>query len=243
MTCRWLCSNTFSTVVPNMTELLQDDLYYVLSRLPRDLRKLLKENKLYLAGGCLRALIAREEVADYDIFGADAAEMEKIATNFALSRKGRLHKTDNAITVLASPRNPVQFITRWTFPDAVYVAASFDYSIAQAAIWWDADLSKWQSYCSDKFYPDIAAKRLRYLSPQRNEDAGGSMLRMAKFLRRGYTIAPESMGKVMARLLQGVRSDSNFWDGDEEWQAKVLTALLREVDPLTIIDGVEVGGE
>lgn len=51
-------------------------------------------------------------------------------------------------------------------------------------------------------------------------------------------ISPESLGKLMARLNQGVKY-SDFLEKDEAWQAQVYTGLLREVDPLTIIDGVE----
>ena len=132
----------------------------------------------------------------------------------------------------------MQFIHRWTFQDPFEVAVSFDFSIAAAAVWYDVDRKVWLSDCDEMFYPDLAAKRLRYLSPVRNEDAGGSFLRMAKFLRRGYKISPESLGKLMARLNQGIKYP-DFLAKDEAWQAQVYTGLLREVDPLTIIDGVE----
>ena len=42
--------------------------------------------------------------------------------------------------------------------------------------------------CNIRFYPDLAARRLVYTSPLRNEDAGGSILRVLKFYQRGYRI-------------------------------------------------------
>lgn len=228
-----------------MNELLYDDLHLLIRRLPKPLREALKQAKkdrLFLAGGCIRSLIAGEPISDYDIFGQTLDGLESAAKDLALEYKGRVHKTQNAFTVLAPPRTPVQFITRWLYPQPELVAQSFDFSICQAVVWWDRTEGKWRSLTSEMFYPDLAARRLRYLSPERNEDAGGSLLRMVKFLRKGYNIAPESLGKVIARLCSRVDwdRDSGVLASGEEGVAKILTGLLREVDPLVIIDGLEM---
>ena len=92
----------------------------------------------------------------------------------------------------------------------------------------------WRSICHDRFYEDLAAKRLRYTAPVRNEDAGGSLLRVLKFYQRGYRIPLDSLGAVVARLLNDVRMQA-VMNGHEATRerhlAKVLTGLLREVDP------------
>lgn len=246
-----------------MSELLPEDLNFIVRTLPKDVRKVLKENPgLCLAGGAIRARIAKEEINDYDLWGGDARMLKLIAESFAAKREVRLMSTDNAHTVLTQGRTPVQFIHRWVFDNPIALADSFDFSIAAAAIWWEGeDYQKrndehlelmensgvatqeaaygWKSYCSDQFYPDLAAKRLRYLSPTRNEDAGGSFLRMTKFLGKGYTISPESLGKLVARLNQGVRYPEDFLKRPEEYQGRIYTSLLREVDPLLVVDGVE----
>ena len=36
----------------------------------------------------------------------------------------------------------------------------------------------------DEFYPDLAARRLVYTAPVRDEEAGGSLLRVRKFIER-----------------------------------------------------------
>jgi len=228
-----------------MTSLIPEDLHHVVTRLPGDLRKLMREKPIFLAGGAIRALVGQEEINDYDLFGYDKVYLEEVARAFAGTRAGRIFKTDNAITVACSPRKPVQFITRWTYSDPVKIAESFDFSIAQAVVWYECstvtDAGEWKSCISGNFYADLAAKRLRYLNPVRNEDAGGSMLRVMKFLRRGYSISPASIGKVITRLITGVKEDNPAWSsGDEYARAAILTSLLREVDPLTIVDGLEL---
>src|SRR5208283_3039247 len=102
---------------------------------------------------------------------------------------------------------------------------------------------KWTSLIDDEFYSDLAAKRLVYRSPVRNEDAGGSVLRLLKFYSRGFRIPLDSLGAVLARLVDGVDlngiSTESFKDGyilggtsighttEERW-ASVITGLLRE---------------
>ena len=107
-------------------------------------------------------------------------------------------------------------------------------SVACAAVWWTG--SGWSSVCHDRFYEDLAAKRLVYLSPERNEDAGGSLLRLLKFHRRGYSAPLWSVGAVVARMLGGVDKDSGMMHGTEGQRAAVITGLLREVDPLRAMD-------
>ena len=137
------------------------------------------------------------------------------------------------------PRLPVQFIHRWTFNDGGALIESFDFTVAMAAIWFDREAQRWQSVASPHFYPDLASRRLRYSFPKRNEDAGGSILRVQKFLGRGYQISPEEFGKVIARLIGGVNPDTKFWEAGEVERAAVLVGLLRQADPLTVIDGLE----
>ena len=117
---------------------------------------------------------------------------------------------------------------------------SFDYTVAKAAVWCSGYSTlpgrniEWKSICHDEFYADLAAKRLIYTSPQRNEDAGGSLLRMLKFYQRGYRIPLDSLAAVVARLVMGVDMDHlHAISSDKELAiGKILTGLLHEVDPL-----------
>ena len=256
-----------------MKELMRNDLQFVLSRTPRDVRKLLQENRLFLAGGFIRATIAGEKPSDVDLLGGDKLVLENLALKLTNERKGRSHKTDNAITVIAPPRIPVQFILRWIYDDPEKLISEFDFTVVQAAIWWepsdppkdaitDKSLGKWRSMCADDFYPDLAARRLTYTHPIRHEDAGGSLLRVIKYMKRGYTIQAPSIAGVIARLIGALNLDRmqneeipstvqrsfqnthGTEDGigkfiNEEWATPLLLALLREVDPLVVIDGLD----
>ena len=225
-----------------MTSLSPTDLQFVLGRTPKDVRALIKDRGLILAGGFIRAVIAGERANDIDLFGSSKDQLEAAARALVDERhRARFHQTDNAFSVFCPPRRPVQFIHRWLFDDAAKCIESFDFTIAQAAIWWggtaeNKDATAWRSCISDAFYPDLAARRLVYTAPKRNEDAGGSILRARKFLMAGYNIQAPSLAGVIARLVAGVHK-SGLADSSEAGVAQVLLGLLREVDPLVAIDG------
>lgn len=218
-----------------MTELLNTDLHFVLTRLPKDVRNLMKKHGLILGGGFIREVIAGNKANDIDLFGATLVQLLSATLELQQDRSARKFETANAITLISSPRMPVQFIKRWLFTDATAVVQSFDFTVCQAAIWF-AD-GRWQSRIADRFYCDLAARRLVYTSPAREEEAGGSMMRVRKFLARGYTIQASSLGAVIARLIGKVRNSPLA--STEEGAAAVLTGLLREVDPLLVVDGVD----
>lgn len=223
-----------------MNVLTDSDLRFVVSRIPKDVRAIIITRPVILAGGFIRGTIAGEKISDVDLFVPDKQVAELCAMELALARKGRMHRTDNALTVLSPPRYPVQFITRWLFSTAEEVSASLDFTVCQAAVWF-AD-KRWQSVCSQEFYPDLAARRLVYTMPKRNEDAGGSMLRVLKYVKRGYSIQAESLAGVITRMTRGVdfAKLSDLAHCDEHEAARMFANILREVDPLTIIDGFDL---
>lgn len=224
-----------------MTTLADCDLRHVVERLPRDIRDLLTRwaLKLFVGGGFVRATVAGEEPSDIDLFGVDKETLKAIAQSLQESRDGsKLHESENAITLLTPNRLPVQFITRWTFATANDLVKSFDFSVCQAAIFRAANMSNaaWVSVCGDRFYIDLAARRLWYTDPVRDEEAGGSMLRVLKYTKRGYSIQVESLGRVIARMTMKKKPEPLPWSAH-------FTELLREVDPLRVVDGLELSQE
>jgi hypothetical protein len=238
--------------------LVLHDLLWCARRLPRDLKAVMKREgpRVFVAGGFIRSCIANEPVNDIDVFTPTRADAERLAWELAndcmvpveLRVKGQgLHApytTDNAFTV-THRRVSVQFIHRWLFDKPEDALESFDFTIAKAALWWHPwetrgehalEQPGWRSACAETFYPDLAAKRLVYTSPQRNEDAGGSMLRVLKFYQRNYRIPLDSLGAVIARLCQEIEFSRlpgrGFPIARERALAMVITGLLREVDPL-----------
>lgn len=216
-------------------KLTRDDLIFITARIPRDVRELMVKYGLFLGGGFIRETIAGSPPHDIDLFGPSTALLWTAADELGLTREARVFKTDNAITLIAAPRLPVQFITRWIFLDGSDVLESFDFTVCQAVVWWNG--SSWSSAIAESFYSDLAARRLVYTSPKREEAAGGSMMRVRKFLARGYNIQAKSLAAVMARMFIAVRNNPEF--ATEEGVSTILNGLLREVDPLLVVDGIE----
>lgn len=220
-----------------MNTLTNQDLQFVVRRLPRDVRDMLMRNAFFVGGGFIRETIAGSgDARDIDVFGPTKGQLLDAAKAFAGKRDVGAHQTDNAITVLAPPRMPVQFITRWTFDSASALVASFDFTVCQAAVWFDQAAKAWRSEIGPGFYPDLAARRLVYTSPTREEEAGGSMMRVRKFLGRGYNIQATSLGAVIARVVAKIKDIESM---SEHQRGVVIAGLLREVDPLLVVDGLE----
>lgn len=225
-------------------ELTKNDLRYVVTRLPRDIRTLLTEHarKLYVGGGFVRATIAGEAPSDIDLFGGDPVLLDAIAVTLQSRRPGsKLHRSKNAITLITPDRLMVQFITRWTFQNAHDLVASFDFTVCQAAIYRGGHASNdpWRSSIGAGFYNDLAGRRLVYTSPVRIEEAGGSLLRVIKYVKRGYSIQVDSLGRVVARLSSAVKPGTHMVQ-TEEGLGTVMAGLLREVDPSLVVDGFEL---
>ena len=230
----------------NPTQLKEADLRFILSRVPKDLRTIMQEEVLWLGGGLVRARIAGEKPSDIDFFVYSKEDADRIAYRIGRERKNsQVTSTENAITITNHPRLPVQIITRWLYGTAQEILESFDYTIAMAVIWFDQKSKTWHSLCHPDFYADLAAKRLVYTNPQRDEDAGGSLMRMRKFLYRGYNIQAPSMAGIIARVQsEALRRALDQVEGDwakigEERLHKIIIGLLREVDPLTLVDDME----
>ena len=208
------------------TELIKEDLRWCIRRLPKDVVAMLKENpnKVFISGGYIRSCVSGEKVNDIDIF-AESKEKAELLARRLTDKYHRLIETDNAFTVLGY-KYTIQIIHRWTFDSPEQCIQSFDFTIAKSAIW--SDGKEYKSLIDERFYVDLAAKRLTYCNPCRNEDAGGSILRMFKFYQRGYRSPLTSIAGVIARLVQKLE-DKGEWT--EENNTKIICGLLREVDP------------
>lgn len=233
-----------------MNTLTWHDLQFALLRTPRRLLEHMKttgwEGQIFVGGGFLRAIVAGETVNDVDVFVASKDAAYNLALSLVCSRifnqtvvldeeklakiKKQIYETDNAFT-LKCFHPTIQIIHRWVFNRPEATADSFDFTCCGAVYWYAAG---WKSYCDPRFYPDVAAKRLIYRNPIRNEDAGGSMLRVLKYYQKGYRIPLDSLAQVITRLVGGVElNKTTAPDGklDVKQFSKVVCGLLREVDP------------
>lgn len=221
-----------------MPELNQYDLQWCVRRLPPSIRRMIKREIVVVAGGFIRACISGEKLNDIDMFVDSKEYAEQLAAGLVGDDKKRLRKTDNAITLKGFSVTP-QFITRWVFDTPREAIDSFDFTICQAAFWWDHYCQKWCSVVGDQFYQDLAAKRLIYTNPVRSEDIGGSMLRILKYYQRGYRTPLSSLSDVITRLVGGVNlGPENMTEQTEHGIcvspvefSRVIKGLLVEVDP------------
>jgi hypothetical protein len=233
-----------------ITELNKHDLMFALRRMPGALRRLMLtetwREKIFVGGGFLRSVVANDPVNDVDVFVTNKADAMVVAEALVCDQfrrtlpsaddtearerffKAHIYETENALTLRHfSPT--VQIIHRWTFAGLANVIKSFDFSVCCAAIGVAPD-GKWEGRAHERFYPDLAAKRLVYLSPIREEEPGGSMLRVLKYYQKGYRMPLDSLAAVMARMFLAVDWNKALHHPDEVPQ--LLTSMLRAVDPL-----------
>ena len=186
-----------------MIELDRQIVDKVVAALPAPVKRMLRMSGLFLAGGFIRSVVEGEKPKDVDIWVRSPEEAQRWARILGVALHRGAFSTTNAITI-SFPDTAIQFITRWTFQTPGEVIQTFDFTIAQAVVWFDKVEGKWKGLCAETFLEDVREKRLVYKSPVREEDAAGSLLRVNKFLRRGYSISDEDMGKVTARVVKKV---------------------------------------
>jgi hypothetical protein len=163
-----------------------------------------------LGGGFIRAIVAGESPSDIDLFVPDQYTADTLADFFANSAsplKPVVHRSVNAITIRGEGR-PIQIITRWKYSNPEDVIRSFDYTLSQAVLWRDT-FNGWQTLGSLDFEEDVINRRLVYTSPQREEEKAGSLIRLFKFYKRGYT--PE-LGTVAAVCARAFATDASVLD-------------------------------
>lgn len=219
-----------------MEKLDRQDLKWAIKRLPTDLKAIMLDDewksKVFVGGGFIRSIVSGEEINDVDIFVPSKEIGELLAYKLAETKED-VYTTKNAFTIKAKPLT-LQIIHRWTFESAETIAKSFDFTVCSAVIYVDPTSGNWESYIDKRFYIDLSAKRLVYMNPERNEDAGGSMLRVLKYYRKGYRIPLDSLGDVITRLMRGVKFEEMPPTDSPDFEqrlSKVITSLLVEVDP------------
>lgn len=187
-----------------LQRLPDDVLEKVVAALPAEVKEVLFVfPQLFVAGGAIRSILAGEPVKDIDIF-TTSLPVVHLAVPRYIQEVGpdadwKEHRTPctRSITVVGD-YPPVQFINNIAYESPEDCVRRFDFTICQAAIW--RTESGWTSCCSPDFIRDVAAKRLVYTSPEREEAPGGSLWRAIKFVQRGYSITQEELTKLIVRL-------------------------------------------
>lgn len=168
-----------------------------LAALPLPVRDVLiaYSGKVCVAGGFIRAILNGEKVNDIDLFVGSEELANRIAETLRIAGTTP-YRTEKAITLRGYPIVP-QVVYKWAFSHPSRVIELFDFTIAQAVIWFEND--QWKSACHVDYHHNLREKQLVFTAPEKN-DSMGTFLRMMKFYRLGYSIDNDSLGEVVAEL-------------------------------------------
>lgn len=159
------------------------------------------EEKAFLGGGAIYCIYNDDEAKDYDYFVTDKLFADKIhlafSKNSTLKYKNGIkigrHKgkvlivTDNAISI----DRKFQIITRWVgTPKEVVEEFDFKHNMFYMHNNGIEALTEWK-YLDDK--------KLRY-NEKRARDICGTIIRVKKFVERGFTITNKEMSKMLLKL-------------------------------------------
>jgi hypothetical protein len=219
-------------------QMRQEDILWCKRHIPKEVVHMMEElgPKVCIGGGFIRSCITGDSINDIDLFVDSNETKNKVAVLLQGERVVKTKKTKNALTIMAKPY-PIQVITRWMYPHPKEVLGSFDFTIACAVLWCNPKVGSPHEWCGlvhPDYYQDLAARRLSYTYPQRNEDAGGSALRVLKYYRKGYNITLNSYAGVISRLIGGIHWNEVI-ESNEKYRAGVLTGLLVQVDPSAVL--------
>lgn len=203
--------------------LLHEDMMRVLAALPREVGEYLRDTQgVYLAGGFIRSIISNEAPSDIDLFLKEGGDPHLTAESLAHGEE--LFTSEFAHTIPSLVHGYlVQVIDKWRFASPEDIIRHFDFTIAQAVIWYESRDTRpgWRSKCSHQFYQDLAGRRLHYNRYHKPDelDAGGTLLRVMKFVKRGFNISPEDLADIVFEVSRDCGTPQD------------IVNILREVDP------------
>lgn len=160
--------------------------------------------------------------SDIDVFCRMRALIPEVATwyirknaEYYASNKYRSLNTVNGITLCRENDTPIQFVCPHVWADPVDVISAFDFTITQAAVWFDKQ-GTWMGTCHDHYYEHIATRRL-VLNDKRSEFTFQSIKRMLKFVRRGCTIEDSEVSVLMRRVYANKDANSAVDETEYSW--------------------------
>ncbi len=158
------------------------------------------QGNVYVGGGYLRDSILGEKVKDIDLFSTYGVQTQ--VREYLKSISDSYFTSNNATTFYIKGQPTFQLITKWTYQDAQDMIKDFDFTINQIGLY--VKDNKPIVVYLDEFLEDIASKTLTYTQPIREENCAGSLLRMVKFLGRGYTIDRKNLAALIGRAVSAL---------------------------------------
>jgi hypothetical protein len=182
----------------------------VVAAMPSALRHTLMYTNACVAGGYVRDIISGREPKDIDVFVENGQTAKDVQDRLEWDlESARTKENKNSVTVdsydplVTMP--PIQIVNRWYVWPPEELVETFDWGICQAAVYYDG--REWQGVCTQAFIDDLTNETATYMAPDRDEDAGASVLRMVKLARKGYTISEESISGCVGRMFNVMLAD------------------------------------
>lgn len=211
------------TTIP-FVGMAEEDIERVLNHLPDAVVQAMCKwpNRVVLAGGFIRAIMARESARDIDLFlpnnGVDADKVNNFLKgskekakageqSSEVSMSAGFFRTPEAKTQVSSDVLEVQLIWVYDYVHPVEVPNQFDYTIAKAAVWFDGE--SWAGSVHKDFFRDLACKRLVFDEVRTRGERANFALRLAKLVSYGYKLDPASCPNLIASVVAG------FADGQD----------------------------
>ncbi|MFW9899666.1 MAG: hypothetical protein ACFFDY_00080 [Candidatus Thorarchaeota archaeon] len=184
--------------------------YLLLKGLPKELKEELYKNKAMIIGGAIRSIFTKEKINDYDIYfkeikglntmysyisGASGASSQEVLNKdkkpkplFGLKK---FTKTSNAYSFYNKKTGlKIQLIRTFSGNDVNYIFGKFDFTVCMGAY----DFEKNIFIFGDRFFKDNTSKTL--IINLGTEYPINTMLRVKKYLRKGYSISGIEMVKL-----------------------------------------------
>lgn len=175
----------------------QDPLQRLIFPIPDFLLKILREGEGFLAGGALNSVFTSRPIRDYDIWfpRKEALEGAKARLDSYLKGQGcepQWRTTPHTKTLLLDGTEYQWISDRFDSPERIL--ASFDLTVCMCGYC----LKDEQLVEGPLFWEDLHQRRLRY-NPE-SPNPWGSLLRLPKYLLRGYWIGGSDLKSLLSRL-------------------------------------------
>jgi hypothetical protein len=179
-------------IIEKAKRVIQDKINDWIDAIESPRMKHLVKNNAIVAGGAIASLLNHEIPRDFDVYLRNEYALENIAQYYDRSSRHKsyypVYATQNAITLA----DGIQVILRF-HGEPEQITQNFDFLHCKGFYtMWDGEMT-----IPPESLKVIVNKQLHYVS---NKYPIGSLIRMCKFVSRGWSISPEQIIKIALKV-------------------------------------------
>lgn len=159
-----------------------------------------------LAGGFIRDAINDDTPKDMDLFFQSERDQRDAMTTLLDGRWSFVEQKGSVLTLSCGQRD-VQLI-HWSFSNISDLVSQFDFTCCAVALMRSPRKGTWVNHSAPSFKADTAARILKVHSLPKPVK---SLSRVARFMKRGWTVTPETLEQIA----KAIRADAG--DYHEEY--------------------------